>query len=266
MNEQLISQSFLGPQSDAILAAATIGVVGGGGGGSHIGQQAAHVGIGNFVVADFDRIERKNLNRLVGGRDADVPLKMLKVDVAERLIMSVNPAARVVKRPSRWQDCLEDLRACDIIVGCVDTFAQRNDLERFCRRFLIPYIDLGMDVHKLAEGYSISGQVVLSSPGQPCLWCLGILTEQRLAQEAKDYGAAGSHPQVIWANGVLASIGMGLAVQLLTPWHPNPVAFACCEFDGNNNRVETTRADYLQRHSCPHHPPTEVGDAFYRIS
>src|SRR3546814_8395938 len=65
-------QSFLGPDSDQALEAATIGFGGLGGGGSHAVQQAAHLGIGNFVLDDPDAIEDSNLNRLVGGTALDV--------------------------------------------------------------------------------------------------------------------------------------------------------------------------------------------------
>jgi hypothetical protein len=87
----------------------------------------------------------------------------------------------------------------------LDSYRERDDLDRFCRRFLIPYIDLGMGVHEVADGYSISGQIVLSSPGGSCLWCRGILNGNWLGQEAGQYGKAGSRPQVVWPNGVLAS-------------------------------------------------------------
>lgn len=43
-------QSFLGPESDALLNGSTVGIAGLGGGGSHVAQQLAHVGIGSFVL------------------------------------------------------------------------------------------------------------------------------------------------------------------------------------------------------------------------
>ena len=60
-------QSFLGVDSDARLAAATVGLVGLGGGNSHVVQQLAHLGLGGFVLLDDDIITLTNLNRLVGG-------------------------------------------------------------------------------------------------------------------------------------------------------------------------------------------------------
>jgi hypothetical protein len=263
MDPRLVSQSFLGPDSDAVLARAEVGIVGLGGGGSHEVQQLAHVGVGRFVLADHDIIEKKNLNRLVGGTQDDVDAKRPKVAVAERVIKAVNPLARVTPHQRRWQEAIEDLRRCDVVFGCVDSYRERDELERFCRRFLIPYIDCGMDVHEVPDGFSISGQVVLSSPGGHCLWCLGILNEARIVQEAGRYGKVGSRPQVVWANGVLASVAVGLFVQLVCPWHGKPQLTACCEFDGNHHRVETSRLDSAIGLQCRHFHADELGDAFF---
>jgi hypothetical protein len=120
-----------------------------------------------------------------------------------------------------------------------------------------------MDVHEVEGGFSISGQTVLSSPGGPCLWCLGILTKDRIAREAARYGNAGSRPQVVWANGVLASLAVGLFVQLVCPWHGAPQIAACCEFDGNHHRVETSRLDHGGAIRCTHFNSDELGDAFF---
>ena len=88
-------QSFLGPDSDEILNHARVGIFGLGGGGSHVVQQLAHVGIGHFVIADSDVITSTNLNRLVGGTLKDVERSISKVEIAKRLIKSINPTARV---------------------------------------------------------------------------------------------------------------------------------------------------------------------------
>jgi hypothetical protein len=263
IDPRLESQSFLGPNSDEILANSIVGIIGVGGGGSHAVQQLAHLGVGRVIPVDDDIIEEKNLNRLVGGTMEDVKARRPKVEIAERVIKAVNPRAHVTPRKSKWQAAVEDLRACDCLIGCVDSWRERDELERFARRYIIPYIDLGMDVHKTEHGFSMGGQVVLSSPGGPCLWCLGILTEERLRQEVAAYGKAGSRPQVVWANGVLASLGVGLFTQLICAWHDAPVLKACCEFDGNNHRVETSRLDHFVGSTCQHFPPDQVGDIFF---
>lgn len=259
-------QSFLGADSEQILGQAKIGLAGLGGGGSHVAQQFAHIGIGSFVICDPDVIEDTNLNRLVGGTWADVEWKAAKVDIAKRLIQGVRPDARVDVERGSWQEAMLKLRDCDVIVGGLDSARAKDELDGFSRRFLIPYIDMGMDVHQLGgDKHLIAGQVVLSTAGNPCLRCLGIVTEEMLAQEARNYGAAGGKPQVVWPNGVLASTAVGLAVQILTSWHHPAPEFAYLEYDGN---LGTVRSSDLLRHVpsvCPHHPAVERGDPGFDI-
>lgn len=264
---RLDRQSFLGPNSDAILEAATIGIVGLGGGGSHIAQQAAHMGIGGYANADPDAIQDTNTNRLIGGTLADVAEATPKVEIAERLIRGLVPNARIVSVPKDWHEAVDDLKLCDVILGAVDSFKEREQLERFVRRHLIPYIDIGMDVHAVGKNnFLVSGQVILSMPSGPCMRCCGFITDERLEEEARRYGTAGSRPQVVWSNGVLASTAMGLLTQLLTPWYPNPPAFVFLDYDGNKGTVtRNARMELLKKCVCPHHPPDETGDPLFDI-
>jgi hypothetical protein len=264
---RLDRQSFLGANSDAILDAVTIGIVGLGGGGSHVAQQAAHMGIGGYVNADPDLIENTNTNRLIGGTLADVENKLPKVDIAERLIRGLQPNARIISAPTDWHAATDDLKLCDVIVGAVDGFKEREQLERFARKHLIPYIDIGMDVHELGKkSFLVSGQVILSMPGCPCMRCCGFITDERLAEEARRYGAAGSRPQVAWSNGVLASTAVGLLTQILTPWFPNPPGFVYLDYDGNKGTVtRNARMELLKNHLCPHHSADETGDPLFDI-
>lgn len=264
---RLDRQSFLGPDSDAILEAATIGVIGLGGGGSHVVQQTAHMGIGGYVNADPQSIEDTNTNRLIGGTLADVADGRTKVEIAERMIRGLNPHARIIPVPDDWLTAVDDLKLCDVIVGAVDGMREREQLERFARRHLIPYIDIGMDVHDLGtQGFLVSGQVILSMPGCPCMRCCGFITDERLAQEAERYGAAGARPQVVWSNGVLASTAIGLLTQILTPWYPDPPGFVYLDYDGNKGTVTPNkRMALLKGQPCPHHPPTETGDPLFDV-
>jgi hypothetical protein len=264
---RLARQSFLGPDSERRLCEATIGVVGLGGGGSHVVQQVAHVGIGGHIPVDFDHITGTNTNRLVGGTLDDVDRRLAKIAIAERVIRGLQPRARVFPVRDSWHKATDHLKRCDVIVGAVDSFKEREQLERFARRYLIPYIDVGMDVHDLGKnGFLVAGQVILSTPGAPCLRCCGLVTDDRLAREAEDYGAAGERPQVVWPNGVLASTAVGLAVQLITPWFPCPPVFTYLEYDGNRGTVSVSvQVEVLKGRVCPHHPPDETGDPLFDI-
>jgi molybdopterin-synthase adenylyltransferase len=266
---ELSRQSFLGRKSDKDLAKTRVAIVGLGGGGSHIAQQLAHLGVGSFRLIDPDRIEASNLNRLVGATQADVDAATPKVEILQRVIRDVRPSAEVVIAPKRWQETDHLLRDVHVIFGCVDGYQQRDFLESAARRFIVPYIDIGMDVAEIsAEHYAVAGQVIVSRPGEPCMRCIGFLTPERLAREENDYGDAGHNPQVVWTNGILASLAVGEFVKLRTPWLPVDEPFIWLELDGNAQTVSKSRQPQFRKiqHSCPHHGGTDgLGDPFFKL-
>jgi molybdopterin/thiamine biosynthesis adenylyltransferase len=259
---RLERQSFLGADSDRVLAGATLGIIGAGGGGSHMVQQFAHSGIGGFIVVDPDVIDLTNTNRLVGGTLADADAKLPKIEIAERMVRGLQHEPRLRTIKLDWRLALDELKDCDVLLGAVDSFKDRDQLERFARRFLIPYIDIGMDVLALGEQeFLINGQVILSIAGGPCLRCCNFITDERLAHEAENYGAAGSRPQVVWSNGVLASTAVGIAIELLTPWHRSRSGFIYLEYDGNQKTVSVSPwVRVLESCVCPHYRRDETGD------
>jgi molybdopterin/thiamine biosynthesis adenylyltransferase len=262
---RLDRQGFLGGNSSSVLDALRVAIVGLGGGGAHISQQLGHLGVGEFVLIDPDVVENTNLNRLVGATQQDVSKAASKAAVAGRVIVGVNPAARISIEAVRWQICAAALRSCDVIFGCVDSIAEREQLETAARRYLTPYIDIGMDVHRMAEGFSIGGQVALSMPAGPCLRCMGIIDDRALELEAQAYGAAGGRPQVVWPNGLLASLAVGFFVQLFTPWRNISGLPLLLEFDGDAQTVSpSNKLLYLKEDACPHFADLSgLGDPFW---
>lgn len=264
--ERYSRQSFLGPSSQQIIERVRVGVVGLGGGGSHAVQQLAHVGFRQARGFDGDVVDESNLNRLVGARVDDVVRGTPKAESASRLVLGLVPDADVVMHQGRWQDAPELLRGCDVVIGCVDSFAARRELEIACRRYLIPYVDIGMDVHSVeGEPPRMAGQVILSMPDGPCLSCLGFLTDERLAQEAARYGAAGGRAQVVWPNGVLASTAIGVVMDLVTGWTRQHDRVVYLSYDGNSGEVMPhVRLRYLYGGGCPHYGAADLGDPALR--
>ncbi len=260
-NERYSRQSFLGSDAQERIQHTVVGIVGLGGGGSHIVQQLAHVGFQYYVLYDPDRIEDSNLNRMVGATERDMVVARHKVKVALRLIRGLQPKAIIETYPKRWQEEPLPLRRCDLIFGCVDGLGNRRDLEATARRYLIPYIDIGLDVHQAGtEPPIMAGQVILSMPGNLCMHCMGVIQEQALAQEGRRYGDAGPRPQVIWANGVLASTAVGIAIDLLTDWTRklrNPVYL---QYFGNEGTVQPSPRLEFAAKTCKHYPITNIGD------
>lgn len=253
-------QSFLGSSSEAMISQCTIGVVGLGGGGSHIVQQLAHIGFQRFILYDDDVVQESNLNRLIGATTADAHAGTPKLHLAKMMIYRLQPDASVKGFACKWQEQPEPLRQCQIVFGCVDSYKGREELEIACRRYLMHYIDIGMDVHG-KEHPVIGGQVIVSSPGGLCMRCMGFLTDERLAGEAALYGNAGIHPQVVWSNGVLASIAVGLAVDLVTNWTRRECSHAYLVYDGNEATIkESATLRKRERDVCSHFPDRDVGD------
>ncbi len=252
-------QSFLGKHAEEHIARCTVGIAGLGGGGSHIVQQLAHIGFTRFVLYDDDVTEESNLNRLVGATAVDATAATPKLHLAKTMIYRLQSNAQVLGISSKWQNRPEPLRHCQIVFGCVDSFKDRHELEVTCRRHIMHYVDIGMDVHG-DEQHVIGGQVILSSPGGPCMWCMKFLTEERLAKEAARYGNAGPRPQVIWPNGVLASTAVGLGVDLVTNWTRARPGYAYLAYDGNEATLKPSLTLQGLANRCPHYPLSDVGD------
>lgn len=246
-------QSFLGEDSDDVLNGLTIAVVGASGGGSHIAQQLAHVGFGTVHLIDHDHAEEHHRHRLIGISRAAVKHAWPKVNVLRRLMRRVHPEGRVFTHPKRWQDVHEILRTCDLVFTCIDGYLAREEIERYLRRYLVPMIDIGMDVVKIAAGHQIRGQVILSMPGCHCLRCFGFIRDDLLNDEAAKYGDAGDFPQVVWSNGVLASTAVGMATSLFLPWcdQVNPCPYLI--YDGNTSTVTPSPRLLHLSESCRHY-------------
>jgi molybdopterin/thiamine biosynthesis adenylyltransferase len=262
-------QSFLGTQSEKILAGSRVTVVGLGGGGSHIAQQLAHLGVGNIRLIDPDKIEASNLNRLVGATQQDVDDEAPKVEIARRMILAIRPWIKVDIEQKKWQDADYVIKDSHLVFGCLDGYLQRSYLERAARRYLTPYIDIGMDVTKIAEDiFAVAGQMIMTLPQGPCMRCLGFITDQRLSEEENRYGDAGINPQVVWTNGTLASLAVGAFVKLVTPWFKDDEKFSWLELDGNAQTVtKSQQPKYIPKSdSCPHYGGKDgLGDPFFAL-
>jgi hypothetical protein len=70
----------------------------------------------------------------------------------------------------------------------------------------------------------------------------------------------------VWSNGVLASLAVGLVVQMVTPWTRRARPGAYLSYDGNSGLV--TEAERFRRWtaaSCSHYPHIAVGDPSFDI-
>jgi molybdopterin-synthase adenylyltransferase len=214
----------IGPESEIKFRTTTVAVVGVSGGGSHVVQQLAHQGFGGLVVVDDQVLDETNLGRHVGATSDDVG-RSLKVDIAKRVIGGIDQSVDVLAVPERFpsRDTVAALKEADIIVACLDRFDARANVNAFCRRYLIPLVDLGMTIRSTDERLaSADGQIIVTLPGHTCMRCY-FITDEILAREQREKPPgydqnpdAPGDPQVVSMNGVLASEACNCVLDLAT--------------------------------------------------
>jgi hypothetical protein len=140
--------------------------------------------------------------------------------------------------------------------------------ETAAKRYCLPCIDVGMDVTNIGgHQYAVAGQMIMTLPGGPCMQCLGFLTQHRLEREANQYGDAGINPQVVWTNGMLASLAVGAFVRTFTPWFDAQREHEWLELDGNAQTVtHSQQPQYAIQRPCPHFTADDVGDPFFSLA
>jgi hypothetical protein len=220
----------LGARGQAELRRLRVAVVGLGGIGSVVSLQLAHLGVGELVLVDGDRVEPTNLSRIAGATKSD--LGTYKVDVAARYAEALDLVAKVeCHREFVGPDHAGLLGSCDVVLSCVDRQTPRAMLNRLAYRWLVPVIDLGTIFRVNAAGTIIAdaGRVVVVGPGRPCLGCWGHLDPHALRIEALSAadreseiragyidGAVEAQPSVIAFNTLVAGAGVAELLRLAT--------------------------------------------------
>jgi hypothetical protein len=82
---------------------------------------------------------------------------------------------------------------------------------------------------------------------------MGFITDKALTNERPGYGDAGINPQVVWANGVLASAAVGIGVGLLCPWHPSVARQSYLEYEGNSQTLSVSEKAHYFPETCSHY-------------
>ena len=202
----------------------SVSIIGVGGIGSHIAQQLAFLGVDKFYLIDSDILETTNMNRFIGGKYDDAISRLLKIDIAERLIRSINPKAQIFKIS---KNLLSEMAITSIInsnfaFGCVDNDGPRLVLTEICSAYNIPYMDLSTEI--LTQGQvDFGGRVQFCYDGNGCLMCYDELDQDEITEYLENpeqkrdrkeiYGIKredlmDSGPAVVSLNGLIASLAL----------------------------------------------------------
>ncbi|MGM0407020.1 MAG: sulfur carrier protein ThiS adenylyltransferase ThiF [Bacteroidota bacterium] len=109
----------------------TVGIAGAGGLGSNCAVALARVGIGKLIIADFDVVNKTNLNRQYFFRDQ---LGMKKVDALKNNIGRINSVVNVTTKDIQLDEnnIVPIFKDCDIIVEAFDLAEMKKMIIETC--------------------------------------------------------------------------------------------------------------------------------------
>lgn len=224
-DSDLRTRQAFGDGTTRLLKSLRIGVAGCSGTGSWVIEMLARLGVGELVLVDPDKVERKNLNRIVNSTGESALKHEFKVDVLARAIYAMGLGTKVeihrsdlAKRP-----VIEALAQCDVLFGCLDSADGRDLLNRIATFYAIPFIDIGVQLEADGKGgiSQICCAVHYLIPGGSSLLTRGTITSEQIAaasmlrrdpaqyqarlKEGYIRGVAVDSPAVISVNGFAAS-------------------------------------------------------------
>jgi hypothetical protein len=169
-----------------------VAVIGASGTGSLMVELLSRAGAGEIVLFEFDVADETNLNRVLHLRQCDVESKAGKADRLRDAVRETGLPTKVsVIRGGDIRDAAvaDELRGCDLLIGCVDRDWPRLILCEVSYQYLIPYIDLGSEIGAVEDAIqSLDARVSYIAPDRPCLGCAKVIREERIRVEG--YGEA----------------------------------------------------------------------------
>ena len=132
----------------------SIAVIGCSGTGSPVIEQLARLGVGRLVIVDPDRIEERNLNRILNATREDAYLRRPKVEVMARAIaaMGFGTELDIIAEDLATPRAIRAVAECDAVFGCMDGVEGRHLLNRLAAFYVLPYFDLGVKLEADGQG------------------------------------------------------------------------------------------------------------------
>lgn len=206
----------------------SVAVVGCSGTGSPVVEMLARLGIGKLVIVDPDRVEEKNLNRILNATKDDARHGRFKVDVLARSVRLMGLGTEVVPVARNLFDAevVKEVAECDAVFGCMDSVDGRHLLNRLSVFYSLPYLDVGVKL--VADGIGgveqICGTVHYLQPDGSSLLNRGVYTVEQVhaaalrrtnplayrdqLQEKYIVGVQEDRPAVISVNMQIASLAV----------------------------------------------------------
>lgn len=181
-------EQLFGTLTTSLLRQLTVGVVGCSGTGGFVIEMLARLGVKKLVLVDPDRVEHRNLNRIIGTTAADAATRRSKVEVLGEHIARIGLDTRleVFTRDLASVDAVRALAGADVLFGCMDSHDGRRTLNRLASFYVLPYFDCGVGLK--ADGAGSIDDVTAAShyvqPGRSTLLARKVISQGRADAEA----------------------------------------------------------------------------------
>jgi proteasome lid subunit RPN8/RPN11 len=224
----------------------SIAVIGCSGTGSPIVEQCMRLGASELVLVDDDRIEDRNVNRILNSTIRDARDARSKVDVLADAIERTDIGTRVIRLTKNLWDpeVIRIVAQCDLMIGCMDTIDGRFLLNTLATYYTLPYLDIGVRLDTVRTGPNqgrireICGSIHYLQPGRSSLVSRGLFTMAEVAgaglrrndpaahaQQVRDgyiAGVAVHRPAVISVNMFAAALAVTELLARLHPFREEP--------------------------------------------
>ena len=231
-----IAQTF-GVGTYKLLRQLSVAVVGCSGTGSPVVEQLARNSVGTLVLVDPDRVEAKNLNRILNTTKDDADNRRFKVDILARAVsqMGLGTVTKTYSTSLFDPIAIKAVASCDVVFGCMDSIDGRHLLNKLATFYLLPYFDLGVKIEANGLGGvdQVCGTVHYLQPGGSSLFSRNVYTMEQVriaglsrtdpvgyrSQLDQGYirGVPENRPAVIQLNTLVASVAVN---ELLARLHP----------------------------------------------
>lgn len=237
------------------LARLCIAIIGLSGTGSIVAEQLLRLCVGRLIVIDHDKVEHKNLNRILNTTQDDADQGHFKVDVFKEAGNRLYPHTHVIACPEKLGtlQSIKLVAQADIVFSCVDTYGGRHIADRLAASMLQPLFDVGVliPVRASKRGLvinNICGRMDYVQPGGSTLSDRKVYTPAQLSAEylretdpqayadqvREGYmpGTQEQAPSVITVNMRAASTVVQELIARAYPYRINPIRdYARIEFD-----------------------------------
>ncbi len=173
----------------AWLGRLSVCVIGVSGTGSIVAEQLARLGVGEIILIDFDKLELRNLNRILNSMLADVGAYKVEMFATAIRCYRTDCEVRAVPQSIATPEAVLAASEADLVFCCVDTAEGRHIADRLSAYFAMPLLDVGVSIptepapgggRRIAEAY---GRIDYVWPGGSSLLDRGVYDAALLEAE-----------------------------------------------------------------------------------